>query len=249
MDALFTQEEWQDVSDVTYRIKKVSELGDRARFLYTKFFEKFLLPEIRKISQQPEHGYHGIDHTEQVGLFGLDYVMSLNENPLPVLYAAALHDCARMGDKYSAEHGPNCEPIARAFLNTSKAFLLSPDEKEMIIRSIVNHTSGLVAPDYISACLWDADRTRVSWDCGYVEGFFNTERGKYVASLDEEGQQEYWNEMMTFLETNNLNSTPSEEVKQSFGYSPSMHKDFVQIYDALVELKDKTQIQEKKGGS
>jgi hypothetical protein len=43
--------------------------------------------------------------------------------------------------------------------------ILNKEEKEMVKYAIKNHTIGAIAPDYVSACLRDADRTRLSREC------------------------------------------------------------------------------------
>jgi HD superfamily phosphohydrolase YqeK len=57
-------------------------------------------------------------------------------------------------------------------------------EKQSVLSAIENHTIGSKTSDYISACLWDADRTRLAWERGYYEKYFNTDYAKQVASGD-----------------------------------------------------------------
>jgi hypothetical protein len=60
--------------------------------------------------------------------------------------------------------------------------LLSDEEKLKVKYAVKNHTTWTIAPDYISACLRDADRIRLSWEMWYEEKFFNTPIWKKIAS-------------------------------------------------------------------
>lgn len=153
------------------------------KYAFYKFFELVILPEVLSISPITLSGYHGIEHTKMVGRFCLDLSIALNQNPIPSLFAAALHDCARTNNYYDEEHGPNAVPVAKKLFEKDVALLLSKKEQEQIIYAIKNHTVGTNAKDVISAILWDSDRIRLSWDRGYKSEFFSTEIGKKIASL------------------------------------------------------------------
>ena len=73
-----------------------------------------------------------------------------------------------------------------------------------ILFAVKNHTTGRNATDGISACLWDADRIRLSWERGYRADFFSTERGMQIASLNRQKQQEYIAEQEEFLVQHNI---------------------------------------------
>jgi HD superfamily phosphohydrolase YqeK len=90
---------------------------------------------------------------------------------------------ARTHDDYDEMHGENALPMAQKIMHKFKNELTDL-EKQSVLLAIKDHTTGGNAGDYISACLWDADRTRLSWERGYREMFFNTEYGKKVASGD-----------------------------------------------------------------
>ena len=79
-----------------------------------------------------------------------------------------------------------------------KAFsdILSDDWQRSIIYAVENHTTWVDAPDYISACLWDADRTRVSWMYWYNESFLTTDESKLVASWSIRKFLEFQNECL-----------------------------------------------------
>ncbi len=169
------------------------------RYYWTDFALRKVMPEIAKITNQSKFGYHGLEHTEQVVLYGIQYALSENVRPLPVILACALHDCARTDDMYDEVHGPNCAPIARKFLAANR-FDLTDTEMDQVVDAIINHTTGRKAPNGISACLWDADRTRLSWENGYAPQFFSTQTAKKVASLDERGQNAFLEEQRCFLQ-------------------------------------------------
>lgn len=170
---------------------------------YSNLFFKEVLPKIKQVSYQPEYGYHGLSHTSQVAMFGLDIALSVNQDPLPVLLAAGLHDCARTNDDYCEKHGPNCEPIARKFLSENYDYLL-PSVKERIIDAVKKHTTGMRTVDLVSACLWDADRIRLSWEMGYEPKFFSTPYAKNIASLTKPQQDKYIKKQEDFLVAHNI---------------------------------------------
>lgn len=170
---------------------------------YSNLFFKEVLPKIEQVSYQAEYGYHGLSHTSQVAMFGLDIALSVNQDPLPVLLAAGLHDCARTNDDYCEMHGPNCEPIARKFLSENYDYLL-PSVKESIIDAVKKHTTGMRIIDLVSACLWDADRIRLSWEMGYEPKFFSTPYAKNIASLTKPQQDKYIKKQEDFLVAHNI---------------------------------------------
>ena len=69
-------------------------------------------------------------------------------------------------------------------------------KKEKVKDAVKNHTIWVLAPDYISACLWDADRCRLAWEGTFYEKYFNTERWKYIASHDAREFVEFENECL-----------------------------------------------------
>ena len=151
---------------------------------YFDFYQKKVLPYVEKYATQKREGYHGLHtHTDAVVFRAIDYALELGENPMPVLFAAACHDMARTHDGYNETHGENALPLARKVMNRFPK-RLSVEEKERVLSAIQNHTTGTQTNDYISACLWDADRTRLAWERGYHEHYFNTDYAKEVASGD-----------------------------------------------------------------
>ena len=148
---------------------------------YFNFYENELKPSMAGFVLQPLDGMHGLNtHTSAVVLRGIDYALHIGRDPMPVVFACAFHDISRINDNWDTEHGRNAIPNA---IKIMKKFpdLFDKDTRLSIYSAIMNHTTGAAAPDYISACLWDADRTRLSWKYGFEEKFFNTQRGKYVA--------------------------------------------------------------------
>lgn len=165
---------------------------------YAKLFFEQILPQIAQISNQSNYGYHGLTHSTQVALFGLDIAYTINQDPLPVLLAAGLHDCARTDDEWCTQHGPRAVPIAREFLNKNYPTLPKSDVKK-IVNAVKNHTTGKNASDGVAACLWDGDRIRLSWENGYQPHFFTTMRGRQIAGLNYYGRLCYIENQDDFL--------------------------------------------------
>ena len=149
---------------------------------YFNFYQKKVLPVVEKYAMQNPEVYHGLHtHTDAVVFRAIDYALELGKNPMPVLFAAACHDMARVHDGYDATHAEKAVPLAKKVMNHFPK-RLSDVEKGTVLVAIRDHTTGIQAGDYICACLWDADRTRLAWERGYYEKYFNTEYAKKVAS-------------------------------------------------------------------
>ena len=58
--------------------------------------------------------------------------------------------------------------------------------------------------DLVSACLWDADRIRLSWEMGYEPKFFSTPYAKNIASLTKPQQDKYIKKQEDFLVAHNI---------------------------------------------
>ena len=170
---------------------------------YAKIFFDEILPKIEQVTTQSRYGYHGLSHTIQVAMFALDIANSINQAPLPVLLAAALHDCARTNDAWCVNHGPNAVPVGKKFLAQHYPNMPQTDV-EKILYAVENHTVGRNATDAVSACLWDGDRIRLSWERGYKPDFFSTERGRQIASLTTNGQRKYISAQEEILTANNI---------------------------------------------
>jgi len=126
---------------------------------------------------------------------GIDFALALGKNPKPVVIACAFHDIARTTDGPDMMHAENAVPIAEKIMANN---LPVPQlYKDAIIYAVQNHTIGKVAPDYVSACLWDADRTRLAWECGFDPVFFATDRAKQIASGDAEKYLQFMNQCMS----------------------------------------------------
>lgn len=155
-----------------------------SRITISKTFDWYLteiMPIVEKYAIQPKKGYHGLyTHTAAVVFRGIDYALSLGEKPDNVTLACAFHDMARMHDGNDTIHGPNAVPLAEQVMHEIDQ--LDYNSRESIIYAVKNHSLNLQAPDYISACLWDADRTRLAWECGYHPQFFVGRRAHKVAT-------------------------------------------------------------------
>lgn len=155
------------------------------------FYQNQIRPLVAELGTQELTGYHGLTtHTDAVVFRGIDYALNMQESALPVVFACACHDMARTDDAFNLNHGPDAVPMAKTIIEKYK-HMLNNDNIESILYAIANHTNGVHAPDYISACLWDADRTRLSWEYGFDPAFYNTERGQKVASEQAKNYLEY----------------------------------------------------------
>ena len=180
---------------------------------YCKLYFNQILPQITEITTQSKYGYHGLSHTNQVALFGIDLAYSINQDVLPVILAAGLHDCARTNDEWCTEHGPRAVLVGRDFLSKNYKNL-SESTIRQILYAVGNHTIGRVAPDGVSACLWDADRIRLSWEYGYAPHFFSTKRGHEIAQLSKKAQENYISEQDQFLIRNKIKTAQELEFER-----------------------------------
>lgn len=181
---------------------------------FAQMYFNQILPQISEITTQSRYGYHGLSHTSQVALFGLDIAYTINQDALPVLLAAGLHDCARTNDAWCTEHGPRAALVARDFLTTHYRNIPESTVRQ-IMYAVGNHTVGRAAPDGVSACLWDGDRIRLSWEYGYNPDFFNTMRGREIASLSHDGQRGYIDEQDAFLVRNRIKTREQIEYERA----------------------------------
>lgn len=188
---------------------------EHTREYWARIFFEQILPQIETVSNQSRYGYHGLTHTTQVALFGLDIAYTINQNPLPVLLAAGLHDCARTNDKWCMMHGPNAVPIAQEFLLKNYPNMSKSDTKK-IINAVKNHTIGRHATDGVAACLWDADRIRLSWEREYRPKFFNTVRGKQIAGMSPIDQKKYLMAQDNFLIENKIRTAKEIQDDRDF---------------------------------
>lgn len=159
---------------------------------YFAFFENDLLPCIKSsgLMRQKEEGWQGLtSHSRGVVFRSIDYALSLNQNPLPVIFAAALHDIAKRTNSEQG-HAKKAIPVAKKIMFLYPKLLSKEDQKSILI-AIADHTNGKNPSDYVSACLWDADRTRIAWVWGYQEEYFHTDRAKQVASAPAEDYLNY----------------------------------------------------------
>ena len=172
----------------------------------SKVFDWYLMnvmPIVEEYAIQPTMGYHGLyTHTAAVVFRGIDYAIHLNQDPKYVVMACAFHDMARENDGWDFEHGINAIPMAQKAMD--KIGDINDDVRKSIIYAVKEHSVGKIAPDYISACLWDADRTRLAWECEYNPMFFNTDRAKIVASRPAQEYLDFMRENMSEYAQNRI---------------------------------------------
>ncbi len=148
------------------------------------FYERDIIPVVKSIPEVTlsDYGFHWFyTHTDSVVFRGIFYALYLEKNPVPVIFACVCHDIARTDDEYNEIHWEMALPILEKLMNQFSG-ILTDNQKNSIIYAVKNHTTWMNAPDYISACLWDADRTRLWWIYGYKEAFMSTEIAKRIAS-------------------------------------------------------------------
>lgn len=170
---------------------------------YTKVLYQDILPKVAKIIGADTNSYHDIRHSEQTALFGMDLASSVRQDILPVIIACALHDCARNDDDYCESHGPRCEPVIRKFISENYPTML-PGTVQDIVDAVKFHTVGSKPKNLISACLWDADRIRLSWDFVYMPKYFSTELGRHLAGLAGTERERYIKRQQDFIKKSGL---------------------------------------------
>ena len=212
------------------------------------FYKNGVLPLILdnpKVTQQKEWYHWLYTHTENVVFRGICYAVSLWEDPIPIVFACACHDLARVHNWYDENHWPNAVPVTTEIINNKK-FNLTEEQKEQIIDAVRNHTTWKwgEAPNYISACLRDADRTRLSWERGYIESCYNTEMWKKIWSWSRENFTKFqnlcinieWKDPDTITpEEFSLTLMNREDIQYLYKYlisSPEM----VSLYDKIIHL-------------
>jgi len=152
---------------------------------YFQTYQQTIYPLVAQAITQNQtqklYGMHGLNtHTASVVFRGIDFALSINQDPIPVIFACAFHDMARTNDGFDTEHGRHAVPMATQIM---QQFNLSDEIKQSIIFAIENHTTGTDAPDYISGALWGADRVRLSQLYNYDEKYYSNPRAKQIASL------------------------------------------------------------------
>lgn len=184
------------ITDIAMGKKKISDYQDKEKLknIYIKYFNQIVMPKIEKISMQKKYNllYHGLWHTEQVAMLSIDIALSENQNPLPILLAAGLHDCARTTDKHDSRHAINCRPIAENFLqNYSDRTLISNEQQKQIVDAVIFHNSSSKPQNnLVLNCLQDADSMRLLWN-GRQKFIPNTYTGKLLANYSPREQIKY----------------------------------------------------------
>ena len=151
---------------------------------YFQFYENEVLTKIKTIPEvtQKDYWYHWLlTHTEWVVFRWIYFALYMNKNVYPVIFACAWHDLARVNDWHDIMHWPNAIPIVSKLMDMFDD-LITNKEKEQVKYAIKYHTGWENPPDYVSACLWDADRCRLAQEWTYKEKFFSTEPWKKIAS-------------------------------------------------------------------
>ena len=158
-----------------------------------RYFETQIMPLVKNFTTQHECGYHGLEHTELVALRAIDIAVAeghtdMNKELLPVMLAAALHDSARTDDAYNNTHGPDAayRRETATFLDNPK-FRLTETHKQQIKDAVAHHTDAMPSifkkHDFVTKCLCDADRVRLSWERGHDKKYFFTRTGNELGTM------------------------------------------------------------------
>lgn len=191
----------------TYKRQQASKIT-AARFL-----EEQIMPRLKRFTRQNVLGYHGLEHTELVALRAINVALSLGrEQPselVPVMLAAAIHDCARTDDGFNTHHGKEAAdmPEVKQFLD-DPIFNLTPAQQKQIRYAAYNHTTAQpydgVSYDYIAQSLCDGDRIRLSWERGHSSKFFFTSKGNELGSMNPYRVLQYLNDWDNLLQNNRI---------------------------------------------
>ena len=184
-------------------MKVDTKIKQKLRELF-EFYENDIIPVLRSFPEitQSDYGLHWFyTHTDSVVFRWIYYSLCLNEDPIPVIFACACHDIARTDDEYNEIHWERAVPIVKKLVDKFSD-ILTDGQKESIVYAVKNHTTWMSlpdyipAPDYISACTWDADRTRAWWILGYKEEFMSTDEWKCITSWNPRDFLEFQNECL-----------------------------------------------------
>lgn len=171
---------------------------------YFDFYEQNVIPAIKSNSKvtQKDCGFHWLyTHTDSVVFRWIYYALCLDKDPIPVIFACAFHDLARTDDEYNETHWERAVPIAKEVMEAFSD-ILTDNQKESVLYAVENHTIWLKAPDYVqardyvSSCLWDADRTRLWWIYWYEASLMSTDEAKRVASWKAKDFLKFQNECL-----------------------------------------------------
>lgn len=173
-----------------------------------RFLEEQIMPRLKRFTYQDVAGYHGLEHTELVALRAIDVALSLGYERqaelVPVMLAAAIHDCARTDNGYNTHHGKDAAnmPEVQQFLS-DPLFQLTESQKSNIKAAAYYHTEAMPNDgngyDYIAKSLCDGDRVRLSWERGHSSRFFFTDKGNELGAMNAYRVMDYlqsWDDLM-----------------------------------------------------
>ena len=184
-----------------------------SKIIAARFLEEQIMPRLRLFTRQNPLGYHGLEHTELVALRAVDIALSLGresqEELVPVMLAAAIHDCARTDDGFNTFHGKDAAtmPEVQTFL-ADPIFKLTAAQQKQIKYAAYNHTTAQpydgVEYDYIAKSLCDSDRIRLSWERGHSSKFFFTAKGNELGAMNPYRVLDYLNDWDNLLQKNHI---------------------------------------------
>ena len=102
------------------------------------------------------NGIHGISHWRRVRENGVRLAAVTGATVAVVELFAFLHDSKRLNDGIDPLHGAHAADFARSLCGS--AFLLAPEDLEILASACRDHTSGSTHADVTVRTCWDADR-------------------------------------------------------------------------------------------
>ena len=162
------------------------EQANKIKAHYAKIFYNDIWPKIKHVSRQSIDA-HGLTHTEQTVLHGIDIAIVCAHNPLPVILACVLYDAFCDGNK------KNTIPFAKKFISENYP-RLHRNTVEEIIGAIKHIDDNEIARrDLTAACMWDAKRIHMAWNGQYkkVKLYCSTSVGRQMAELGADAQAQY----------------------------------------------------------
>jgi len=150
---------------------------------WSRFGGRELFSALRSLEITTEvNGYHGLQHSLDVGLLGV-VLAHLHEIPAtPVFLAGLAHDLRRDAPKDN-HNAQESAALYQELIKGPWGAYASKFDRE-IIDAVASHSSLHEAPSMTAKVLRDADRVRLSWERGFDERFFETYWGKEFAKRD-----------------------------------------------------------------
>ncbi len=153
--------------------------------VWARLLSRGIMPILNSLYCTELSPYHGQEHAFSTSQQALQLALKLDINPIPPILAAVLHDIGRTSDDED-QHAKNSALMAQVIIKDRFRLWIAESDAELVIAAIKNHTDGTHAQNLIEASLWDADRSRLSWEHGFNQRFYSTVFG---AECGKRGEQ------------------------------------------------------------